>query len=241
MGKDAFFHQKEKGWFWYEKPKKQKKKALIKIKKKRPLPILGLSPKEILKKQGEVWENSLAQAVLNPTKKNVLNYIGQTASINNQAEQFSMAFKEAIWVNPKFDYSLQGPHSTQAIIAKNEQANQLSNDLLNKISENYGIVFLFDPECPVCHRFSPLLNKFENHYHFQVIPVSSNGKGIAHYPRPETNFDFQKKIKNKIYPSIFLVDPESGGITPISYGYADWSTLIKKTLSAYRRLSSENS
>lgn len=236
LGNSAFFKEHERGWFWYEDPKdkivekKKESKETVTIQKNE------LSPREFLKKQGENWENSLAKAVLSPSKQNVLNYIGQTAKINDQAQKFSQAFKEAIWVNPQYDYSLEGPHNTQAILAQNEQQNTLNEKDIKNIADHNGLVFLFDPNCPVCHRFAPLLKQFEEHYQFEVIAVSSNGKGIPDYPTPQENMDFGKRVNNKIYPSLFLVNPDSGKITPISYGYADWSSLIKKTIAAHRRI-----
>lgn len=229
-----FFVDRERGWFWYEtrpiiEERENEKEEQL---KKQP----SLIPKEILQEQGKNWENSLAKAIIDPNQENIHEYLRATKIINEQAQKFSTSFKEAIWVNPEYDYSLERPIATQAIVAQNEDNFKEQEILLRKMAKSHGLIFFFSGSCPHCQRFAPLFRKFTDFYKFSVIPVSINGEGLAEFPQSQKNLHLGNKLNVSTVPAIFMVDPLSNKVAAVSYGYVDWTTLSQKILSAYKRI-----
>lgn len=235
----TYFNDRERGWFWYEDPVEE-----VEEKQKRPEPMAGsgapstpvLTPREILKKQGEAWEDSLAEAILNPTKENYQRYLAMTNQIQQQSQDFATGFKQAIWVTPEYDYTLQKPRTTQAIVAQNQEQLRLKEDELYRLSQENGLIFFFRSDCPYCHRFAPVLKKFSEQYGFTVIPVSLDGQGLPEYPYPKPNYDIGRKLNVSVVPAVFMVNPDSNSVSAVGYGYADWTKLTTKVLFAAQQL-----
>lgn len=234
----AYYNDRERGWYWYEDPSDVEEEEPEKVAPDaivvQPVPVL--SPREILKKQGEQWEDALATAILNPTKENYLTYLAMTSKIQQQSQDFSTGFKQAIWVSPEYDYTLTKPRNTQAIIAQNEQESKLDENELYRLSQQNGLIFFFRSDCPFCHRFAPILKKFSERYGFSIIPVSLDGKGLPEYPYPKPNYEMGRKLNVSVVPALFMVNPDTNAVSAVGYGYADWSQLTTKVLFAAQQL-----
>ncbi|PCS24030.1 conjugal transfer protein TraF [Candidatus Enterovibrio escicola] len=233
----AYYHDRERGWFWYEDPSEDEEKEVVKPQAKVSAPVQPvLSPREILKKQGEQWEDALAAAILEPSKENYKNYLAMTAQIQQQSQEFATGFKQAIWVTPEYDYTLQKPRTTQAIVAHNQEELRLNEQELYRLSQENGLIFFFRSDCPYCHRFAPVLKKFSEQYGFTIIPVSLDGGGLNEYQYPKRDYDLGRKLNVEVVPALFLVNPDTNSVSTIGYGYSDWSTLTTKVLFAAQQL-----
>ena len=233
-----YFNDRERGWFWYEDPAQEveEEKNPQSIVGSSPSSITPLSPREILKQQGEVWEDALATAILNPSAENYRRYLAMTAQIQKQSQDFATGFKQSVWVTPEYDYRLQSPTTTQAIAAHNQQQLRLEKDELYRLSEHNGLIFFFRSDCPYCRRFAPILEKFSQHYGFTVIPVSLDGGGLPQYPYPRNDYDVGRKLNISVVPAVFMLNPDTNTVSTVGYGYADWSTLTQKVLFAAQQL-----
>lgn len=236
---ENYFDDRERGWFWYEDPAAKRKAAITKPTREAGAEVPAtpvLTPREILKQQGEAWENSLATAILHPTKDNTQRFLALSSRIQQQSQAFATGFKQAIWVTPEFDYTLQKPRTTQAIVAHNQQERRLSEGELYRLAQRHGLIFFFRSDCPYCHRFSPVLKKFSDQYGFTVIPVALDGVGLPDFPYPKRNEAMGRKLNVSVVPAVFMVNPDSNAVSTVGYGYADWSTLTQKVLFAAQQL-----
>jgi conjugal transfer pilus assembly protein TraF len=241
--KKTYYNDRERGWYWYETPpieveepeEKPKEQPAVVIQSAQPL-----SPKEVIDKQREVFNNALAAAVINPTPENIRNYLAITQQINAQAERFSDSFKKTIWVSPEYDYRLSGrPTSTQAIAAYNQNQVKEKYSDLYQIAEQKGIIYFFKSNCPYCARFSPILKQFAAQFGFTVIPVSMDGKGTQDYPYPKHSDFMASRLNVSVVPAVFLVNPDANVVSTIGYGYSDWTTLISKVLFANEQMEND--
>jgi conjugal transfer pilus assembly protein TraF len=233
----SYYVDRERGWFWYEDPMEDSEEEKIEKETSMAVPAPAiLSPREMLKKQGEQWENALGSAILNPTRENYQEYLKLTAQIQQQAQDFSTGFKQAIWVSPEYDFALQKPRTTQAIIAQNQDNMKVNEQELYRVAQKNGIIFFFRGDCPYCHRFAPILKRFSQLYGFTVIPVSLDGDGLPEYPYPKPNYDIGTKLKVSVVPAIFMVNPETNAVSTVGYGFSDSSELMAKVLFAAKQL-----
>lgn len=236
LGDDAYFGDRERGWFWREKIPDEEKEKPKPERKEQSSGGSSSRPIDVLKQQGEDWENSLATAVLDPSSDNILKYLDKTQKINAQAMRFSDSFRKAIWINPEYDYTLKSPVTTQAIVAKNQADNRRKDEKLREISETHGLLFFFRSDCPHCHRFAPVLKKFSEEYGLTVVPVSMDGPGLPEYPDPRKNYSMGGKLKITTVPAVFILNPESNSVAPVGFGYSDWSSLQSKILTSVQKM-----
>ncbi len=205
-----------------------------------PLPVPApLTPREILQKQGEAWEDALARAVLHPSPENYLEYLRLTTAIQAQAQQFATGFKQAIWGNPEHDYTLVNPVRAEAISAKNQAKLLQETADLTALADRYGLVFFLRGDCPYCQRFAPILKAFADTHGFSVLPVSLDSKGLPEFPDPQHNALLASKLQVNVVPTVFLVDPVRDQLLPVSYGFTDASTLAQKILWAANNMKND--
>ena len=244
VGDKAYYNDNARGWYWYEKP------AVKKKKEKKSEPVIAssggnsspgqMSAREILKKQGEAWENAAAEATLNPTPENIQRYMLLSMSVNAQSERFATSLKNSLRLNPQFDYTIEHPVNPQAIIAKTEQHNEISDSKLKSVAKESGIIFFFRSDCPYCHRFAPIMKIFASAYGFDVIPVSLDGGGLPEYPNPQKNVDMGRKLNVSTVPAVFLVNPSKNIVSTVGFGFVDFAELQHRVLSADSQMNSNS-
>lgn len=240
-----YYGDRSRGWFWYEKqPVAEELEEEEKPEEPKPAQVSiatppqgqPLSPRERLKQQGEEWEDALALAIMEPSEKNYVAYMEKTKAIQAQSEGFALGFKRSLWVNPEYDYTLEKPRDTPAMIGANDQKNAIDDTTLRTMAQSNGIIFYFRSDCPFCHRFAPILKHFSEQYGFTVIPVSMDGEGLPEYPYPKSDHELAEKLNVTTVPAIFLVNPDTSQVATIGYGFNDWLKLKEKTLYAGQQL-----
>ena len=235
-----FYDDRERGWYWYEVEPIEEDIEVEELPKNQNVSIdlsIPSPEEEVIAMQRELFNKSLASAVVNPTPENMRNYVTITQKINEQSGRFAAAMKQYIWTNPKYDYSLTGrPTTTQAIVAYSEEKLAEEESTLYKIAEEKGILYFFRSDCPYCARFAPILKKVSETFGFTIIAVSLDGKGTKQFPYPKSSHFMAEQLNVSVVPATFLVDPNDNSVSTIGYGYSDWTKLIAKILSANKNI-----
>ena len=230
ISNQAFYDQKKKGWFFYEeKPKVIKKKE---VEKK--LPEVALTPVQILKKQGEDFDNALASAILNPTPQNYKRYMEKTTQILAQSSVFADGVEKFNYVNPQFDYTIQNPQGSNVQIQNMMNDKNKDNILATSAKEN-AILFFFRSDCPYCHKYAPIVREFAANYGYLVETVSLDGRGLPEYPNPRYNPQLAQRLKVETVPAIYLLNPKQNKVTAVGFGLSDYGTLGNKIIAALSR------
>lgn len=226
----AFFDDKKRGWFFYEETKRPLKPK----PKPEAKPEPKLTPREILQKQGEDYENAAALAILQPSAENYRRYMEVTQQILNQSERFSTGLRDFTYVTPEFDYKLQHPQG-KAVQVQNIAANQNKAGILSSTAQDNAIMFFFRSDCPYCHKFAPILQNFAAQFGFLVVPVSLDGRGLPEYPNPRTNPALVQKLQVSAVPAVFLLNPRQNRVSTVGFGLTDSETLGDKIIAALSR------
>lgn len=233
--KQSYFEDSKRGYWWYEKPAEIEEEIVEEKKetpKSSPQTISPKTPLQQLKAMGKQWENDMAMAIKNPTRENMRNWMEIHTKVMQQADDFSGQFQKTIWSTPKYDYRLQKPVDREAIIANNFETVKDADKSLDKIANEKGLLFFFRSDCPYCKKFSPVLKKFSEKYGFSIVPISLDGPGIPDFPYPKRPSSITQHIEVPVVPALFMVDPSENSVAPVSYGFADWTTLIRKVVYA---------
>jgi len=253
VSKEPFYEERERGWYWYEDPVDVTEEKVVEnnevsgsIQKTNNsidpfnnmlLLETGYSSEQIIQAQQKAYESAYQNAVVHPSKENILTYLDVTQKVMNQSQSFADTFRKTLWVSPQYDYSLTGrPNKAQALLAYNQSDQKNKADQLKVISDTKGIVYFFRSDCPYCNRFSPILKKFSDEYGFTIIPVSLDGKGSESFRYPKKSHYLADKLQVDTVPATFIVDPDTNSVSTVGYGYMDWSDLIERVIFANEQI-----
>lgn len=88
--------------------------------------------------------------------------------------------------------------------------------------KHHGLLFFYGSQCPHCQRFAPLLHHLTKVQHIPVLALSLDNQGLPDFP------DFTAATTEWLtlafddkpieYPALFLINPESHTLYPVSIG-----------------------
>lgn len=196
QAEDDFFKRKERGWHWYE----------IFPKKKEPQNPEGktTSASEILSKYRKRLENHLARAILNPTSQNVLTYQKAQKEMLDRSQKFSETWMREVFENPRLDHTLKVPVNAKARHLYLDAQKRQVAQTIRGLSETYGLFFFFSGNCPYCHAFAPIVQKFSEEHGWEVLAISMEGGEVKEFPKAVPDNGLAQKWNVEALPPLFL-------------------------------------
>ena len=234
----SFFDQHAEGWHWYQNL------PVLEEKEEGPhhdsLPPLSSSqklknnaksdPNELMKAyRGEI-ERRLNLALINPTPFNVQQYQAIQKDLMNRSERFSKTWQRILLENPSLDYSMQFPTSQVARHVYLDEQRKEREEKIKALSQNYGLFFFYRGNCPYCHAFAPIVKRFAEIYHWDVLAISLDGSAMAEFPDAKMDQGQAAQLGVEVVPSLFAVNPQTGHILPISHGMTTQDEIEKHIL-----------
>jgi conjugal transfer pilus assembly protein TraF len=220
-----YWLRKQEGWFWYrDPPTPPKAQAPAKREADR-------RPKELV--EFEVMQKRLEElkriAVMNPTEAHMKAYMGYQRYVMDKSAVFADTWQRVVWKTPELDYSLTGrPTNSFAIDVYDGQIRGKQADAIRALAKTHGLFFFFRSDCPYCHKFAPVLKRFEQEYGLNVFPVSLDGGGLPDYPSALLDNGIATNLNVSVVPAVFLAVPGSREITPIGYGLMAATELVER-------------
>ena len=168
-------------------------------------------------------------AVMNPTDANLTAYMRYQRMVMNKSEHFAERWQRLVWSVPELDYGLTGrPTNSTAISVFDEQLQDRQVQRIRALSSTHGLLFIFRSDCPYCHRFAPILKRFEQEFGMLVFPVSLDGKGLPEYPNPQPDNGTAARLNATVVPALYLTAPSKREIQPVGFGLMALSDLIER-------------
>ena len=220
---DSYWFRKREGWFWYRDPPPAAKPP--------PKPAAPQRPRELA--EFEAMQKRLDElkrvAVMNPTDSNLLAYMRYQRLVMNKSEVFAERWQRLVWTVPELDYGLTGrPTNAMAIGIFDERLQERQVQRIRELSTTHGLLFIFRSDCPYCHRFAPILKRFEEQFGMLVLPVSLDGKGLPEYPSPQPDNGTAARLNATAVPALYLTAPSRREIRPVGFGLMALSDLIER-------------
>ena len=220
----SYWLRKRDGWFWYRDPPPPAAKSLPKpaVPKQQP----ELTEFESMQKK---LEDLKRVAVMNPTDSNLLAYMRYQRYVMNKSEIFAERWQRLVWTVPELDYGLTGrPTNSLAISVYDEQLQERQVQTIRALSSTHGLLFVFRSDCPYCHRFAPILKRFEQEFGMLVFPVSLDGKGLPEYPDPQPDNGTAARLNATVVPALYLTAPSKREVRPVGFGVMALGDLIER-------------
>lgn len=207
----------KQGWHWYPPEKSESEIPKEKTSKK----TAKADPLERIQGIRQELERRKAQAVLEPTEKNILSYLTyQNEQVLERAGAFADQFRRVGWAHPELDHHIQPPINNLGKRVWLEQRQASEKNAVQELGKHYGLFFFFRSDCPYCHQFAPILQDFAKRNGLTVIPVSLDGGGLPEYPNPQRNNGQFERLTGKqaVVPAVLAVNPQTQKVVLISYG-----------------------
>lgn len=227
----SYWIDHSRGWFWYEDPILDDEKP--KEEKPAEKPKVVEKPKRIqdMKNAAEVRaevQRLLDLSAANPTKANVTAYMEANKYVLDKAGEFADVWRRVLWETPSLDHTVSNPVTAIAMTQKKTLDSATRARNIADLSKEYGLFFFFKSDCPYCHTFAPILNRFASGYGMEIFPISLDGGGLPDYPRPRPNNGMAERLNVTTVPAVFLGNKKTGEVMPVGYGVMSEQELLER-------------
>lgn len=214
------------GWYWYEDNAEEEHNLQQPETPKQPI------TKEEAQHQLEVLQQEVeatkALAVMNPSVENIANYIKLQNELSERSTKFAHVWKRTLQIHPELDYRHVNPTNQIARRVYYQNQREMTENSVKDFTEKYGLLFFFRSDCPYCHRFAPILKRFEEKHGIEIMPISLDGPGLPEYPNPKHDNGIANNLEITTVPAVMAVDPKTNEIIPVSYGLVATEELVSR-------------
>ena len=126
---------------------------------------------------------------------------------------FNVYAEKTLWLNQMID--------KQEGVVKH-QSEKEPNKKDKGFFSTHGLILFYGSQCPHCKQFAPVLKTWAHRNDAEVLPLSLDNQPLPEFPKFLTattewiNAAFQGAPIN--YPALFVVNPTSNALYPVSFG-----------------------
>jgi conjugal transfer pilus assembly protein TraF len=235
-GQDAtYWRQHREGWFWYRDPVPAKARTPAKAPKRSS----ELADFDALQKR---LEDLKRIAVMNPSDANLLAYMRLQRTVMDKSQTFADRWQRLVWSVPDLDYGMTGrPTNAMAINVFDDQQRSRDADTVRALAATHGLIFVLRSDCPFCHRFAPILKRFEQEFGITVLAVSMDGGTLPDYPDARPDNGIASRLQARSVPAVYLTQPSRREIRPVGFGLMSDSELLERVAALARNQTSDRS
>jgi len=224
----TYWRQHREGWFWYRDPLPPKPRQPSTTPKK---------PKDLADFESlqQRLEELKRVAVMNPSDTNLLAYMRFQRLVMDKSQVFADRWQRLVWSAPDLDYGLSGrPTNAMAINVFDDQQRDRDAQTVRTLAATHGLIFVFRSDCPFCHRFAPILKRFEQDYGMTVLAISLDGGTLPDYPDARPDNGMAARLNATAVPALYLTAPARREIRPVGFGLMSMSDLLERVAALAR-------
>lgn len=220
----TYWLRNQEGWFWYRDPAPVTPRPTSKPATSQRQKTLS----DFVAMQQRL-EDLKRVAVMNPSNNNLTAYMRYQRWVMNKSAHFAERWQRLVWSVPELDYGLTGrPTNAMAINAFDDQRRDRDADTVRGLAATHGLLFVFRSDCPFCHRFAPILKRFEQEFGMTVLAVSLDGAALPEYPHAQPDNGIAARLNPSAVPALYLTAPTTREIQPVGFGLMSLSELIER-------------
>ena len=224
----TYWRQHREGWFWYRDPLPPKP---------RPPSTTPKKPKDLADFESlqQRLEELKRVAVMNPSDTNLLAYMRFQRMVMDKSQVFADRWQRLVWSAPDLDYGMSGrPTNAMAINVFDDQQRDRDAQTVRTLAATHGLIFVFRSDCPFCHRFAPILKRFEQDYGMTVLAISLDGGTLPDYPDARRDNGMAARLNATAVPALYLTAPARREIRPVGFGLMSISDLLERVAALAR-------
>ena len=205
------------GWYW-GKSKPVEKKNTEKPKIENDTQVLRKSNSDILKDINLEVEEKKATAILEPTIKNITDYVAAQNKVVNLASGFTQMWSQAMLYNPELNYITKHPTDNYTQQIMREDKYKAIKASINIFSQTHGFLFFYEGNNTISTFQSKIVSNLAAKYGIAIIPVSLNGLPNQYFSQNIADKTKAKMLGVKVAPSLMAMDVKTKKITPLAVG-----------------------
>jgi len=216
----GWYDRKAEGWHWYEDPARKTEK------KETSAPIQPLPAKEQLSKMREELEEKLAEAILNPTEKNLYAYMELQKQLVEKSSIFAHNWSRLLLAHPDLDATITGrPVSRYGIQIHDKQRNDNLKKLINDLAKDHLLCFFYEGSSKVSQAQAKILVDYSKLTGLRIIPMCVDGYYLENLPDSKPGTEMAVNLGVSHFPAVYMLNPKTEVITPIAFGITAMDTL----------------
>jgi len=220
----TYWLRNQEGWFWYRDPAPMTRRPIVKRAVSRQQQALT----DFVAMQQRL-EDLKRVAVMNPTNDNLTAYMRYQRWVMDKSARFAERWQRLVWSVPDLDYGVTGrPTNAMAINVFDDQRRDSDADTVRNLAATHGLIFVFRSDCPFCHRFAPILKRFEQAFGMTVLAVSLDGAALPEYPDARPDNGIAARLNPSAVPALYLTAPATRQIEPVGFGLMSLSELVER-------------
>ncbi|CZP45009.1 type-F conjugative transfer system pilin assembly protein TraF [Legionella pneumophila] len=228
----SYLNQHEEGWYWRNEPKESVKKKEKKPSSRSSHDTSIADPDKTWKLIGKRVQQARAQAILNPTPKNIAQARRLQRMMVSQANLFSEKWMLDLLLNPDQDESLMNPSGSAARDVYNNQSNMEKEKAIALIRKKSGLFYFYKAGEPYSERMAQIIHDFALSYQLPLIPIAMTQDSSPQFPNSHVDSGEAALMGVKHIPAVFALNPVSNNPMPIAYGLVSHSELKEHILLA---------
>jgi conjugal transfer pilus assembly protein TraF len=174
-------------------------------------------------------------AVMNPSDDNLLAYMRLQRTVMDKSQVFADRWQRLLWSAPDLDYATSGrPTNAMAINVFDDQQRDRDAQTVRSLAATHGLIFVFRSDCPFCHRFAPILKRFEMDYGMTVLAVSLDGGTLPDYPDARRDNGMAARLNATSVPALYLTAPARREIRSVGFGLMSMTELLERVAALAR-------
>jgi conjugal transfer pilus assembly protein TraF len=172
---------------------------------------------------------------MNPSETNLLAYMRFQRMVMDKSQVFADRWQRLVWSAPDLDYGLNGrPTNAMAINVFDDQQRDRDAQTVRNMAATHGLIFVFRSDCPFCHRFAPILKRFEQELGMTVLAISLDGGTLPDYPDARADNGMAARLNATAVPALYLTAPARREIRPVGFGLMAMSDLLERVAALAR-------
>lgn len=207
----TWIDRKAEGWAWYEN--KVEQKARIERSQEIKTAQMQISEAKML------LEMKLAEAMIDPTEQNVMEYMVEQKKWLHQSASFARVWGKVLLQNPELDHTTSSPVTQYGIQLKNEIENENIQLLIGNLAKEHGLFFFYEGKCKISQGLAKVVQLFANKYSWNVVAVSIDGTILPEFQNSRLDNGISKQMGISVLPALFIVNPTEKVATPVAYGF----------------------
>lgn len=220
------------GWRWYNEPapvKKQPKPQTSPTPRVIITRTQTLSPTEQMQSFKRYFDDTLNDAVINPNDtKKVEKSMLLNQFVSEQSSQYGMTFKKVLLDNPELSYTKDRPTEQAArgrYLAL--ERNKKIRAVRSLADEGWGMFFVYKGHEEIDSALAPSVQQFATEHGIELLGITLDGQVL---PTINNTRENNQHITVPFSPALVLVNPATGVMKPLAYGFIAQEDLLGRFL-----------
>ena len=177
----------------------------------------------------------LKRAIMTPNRETLTSYLQVNHFLLKKSQDFAQSWKETLWELPQFDETVSYPKANFAQVALKEHKAQAQKQALEKLREDFALIFVIQANCPYCEMMAPVNQFIEQNYGLKTLAVFMGTTQPATWPHAKPDNGILRRLVQETgttieqTPAVFLVQ-KNGSAQLIASGALSAQELIERFL-----------